>query len=633
MFSFQIPKAIRKHSTIRKIATIVARYWVIPLVIISVLLLLQTILVLSEDAKGEFRDGQHFSFIDSTGEIPFQSILDLPENVWSESQDMVLTSSSAKLWVRVDVNELTKKSILLHFKDPLIDSVVVKVVDHKRDLPQILAEYEVGDLKPFGERSIALPSFVLPIELTQGSTSLYISASSKLSANLAFGLWTNTGLLTFYDNLSTFLGIVFGYIAALICYSFMMFAKTRRIEYFWYAFYLGAFFFHAMTLSGFAYQYLWPHAVGLQKIMGGASIGITYVCLIKFTHIMLAPDKKRYHYLFNIQIYTHLILSLFSIYTLNTVFLKFQLLAVLLSSFVVPVTCLLIRKEGSKTHIFFALVWLVFLLTSIVTIFTRTGLLQLDVEPLHSLLFGFHVQTLLIGAALVYGYRVSVSRTIELKETALMEKAKTAKAKDEILKLQQDAQYKLERQVKAKTMQLEGALNDLSSASTELKLIRNLDGLTGLPNRLAFDEAVQKMSEESIGAGKALCIAVLDIDYFKRVNDSYGHIVGDECLRRFAALLKEWFANDEFIYCRFGGEEFIVASTLPIREVEIKVNNFRLAVESLPIEFGGHTISFTTSAGIASKQLINEADARQLFASADEKLYLAKQKGRNLVIA
>jgi diguanylate cyclase (GGDEF)-like protein len=633
MFTFRIPRAIEKHATLKKIAGVLARYWVIPIVIISILLLLQAIFVLNETAKGEFRNSQYFTFVDNTGDLPFQSILDLPDNVWSVSQDMSLKSSAGKLWVKVDVSALNQKSILLHFKDPLLDNVLVKVVDDNYESLQVLAEYEVGDLKPFAERALALPYFVIPIELTQSSTSLYISASSKLSTNLAFGLWSNQGFIEFYDNLTTFLGIVFGYIMALICYSVMMFAKTRRAEYLWYALYLGAFFFHVMTLSGFAYQYLWPFAVDLQMIMGGASIGITYVCLIKFTHIMLGPINKRFNFLFNVQVYTHLILSLFSIYTLNTVFLKFHLIAVLLSSFLVPITCLITRKESSNTSLFFALVWFVFLLTSIASIFVRTGLVTLNIDPLHTLLFGFHIQTLLIGSALVFGYRESVIRTLQLKKTALSEKEKTAKAKDEILKLQQDAQYKLERQVKAQTMQLEGALTELSSTSAELKLLRNQDGLTGLPNRLAFDDALQNLSKESIRSQKALCITVIDIDYFKTVNDSYGHIAGDECLRRFSVCLRDTFDRKDFAYCRYGGEEFVLATGLPLKDVERQVNRFRLVIESLRIESSKHTISFTISAGIASRQLTHHADSKTIFAEADEKLYLAKQKGRNLVIA
>jgi diguanylate cyclase (GGDEF)-like protein len=624
MFTFRIPKAIEKHASVKKFAGVLARYWVVPIVIMSILLLLQAIFILSESAKGEFRNSQYFTFVDNTGDLPFQSILNLPDNVWSVTQDTSLTSSSGKLWVKVDLSDLDQKSILLHFKDPLIDNVLIKVVDDNHESLQVLAEYEVGDLKPFAERALALPYFVIPIELMQGDISLYISASSKLSTNLAFGLWSNQGFIEFYDNLITFLGIAFGYI---------MFAKTRRAEYLWYALYLGAFFFHVMTLSGFAYQYLWPYAVDLQMIMGGASIGITYVCLIKFTHIMLRPNKKRYNLLFNIQVYTHLILSLFSIYTLNTVFLKFHLIAVLLSSFLVPITCLITRKESSNTSLFFALVWFVFLLTSIVSIFARTGLVTLNIDPLHSLLFGFHIQTLLIGSVLVFGYRESVIRTLQLKKTALSEKEKTAKAKDEILKLQQDAQYKLERQVKAQTMQLEGALTELSSTSAELKLLRNQDGLTALPNRLAFDDAVQQLSEESIRLQKALCITVIDIDYFKTVNDSYGHIAGDECLRQFSACLRDTFDSKDFAYCRYGGEEFILATGLPIKDVERQVNRFRLAIESLRIESGKHIISFTISAGIASRKLTDHADSKTIFSEADEKLYLAKQKGRNLVIA
>lgn len=446
-------------------------------------------------------------------------------------------------------------------------------------------------------------------------------------------MWSNEGFIAFHDHLTTFLGIVFGYIMALFCYSCMMFAKARRPEYLWYGLFLIGFLLHSIALSGIGFQYLWSQAVGLQMVMGGASIGITFACLIKFTQIVIATNKKLYNFLFSAQVYLHLVASLLSIYTLNTFLIKLHLIAVLFSSFLVPIICLLTHREGYKKNIFFALVWLVNLCTSIFTMSALIGFSSLNLDPLYILFIGFHLQTLLIGSALVYEYRESFLRTLQSKETALIDKAKTVKVKDEILKLQQDAQNKLKQQVQAQTMQLEDALSDLSFASKELKLLRNIDALTGLPNRLAFEEALLRLSKLSFNGGEALCIAVIDIDYFKKVNDTYGYLAGDDCLRKFSSLLKATFLHEDYACCRFGGEEFVLATTLAIEKVEQQVNVFRLAVENMMIKTSAHTISITTSAGIASQRLIDAADSKKVFASADEKLYLAKQKGRNLVIA
>jgi len=633
MFDYLRPQPKTSNSVIAKLRSNIVQYGIITLVFGSVFLLLYASVFLSQQAKGEFRFNKHFSFLDKSSELPFHSILQMPNEDWSRAQELTFKSYTGRLWLKVEIPMLEEHSVLLHFNDPLIDNVIVNVVDHNGELPKITAEFRVGDLQAFNDRELALPYFVIPVELLKGKTTLYMSASSQTSLNLSFGIWSESGFIEFYDNLTTFLGIVLGYILALLSYNLMMYATARKKAYLWYGLYLSGFFLHSMTLSGFGFQYLWPQAVGLQTVMSGVTISVTFMCLIKFTQIVIASNKKSFNFLFNTQVYSHLILSILSIYTLNPFFLKLHFIAILLSSLLMPVVCYFTRKDGSKTSGFFTLVWLVFIMTLVSSFFGRIGIISLSLDPLYCLFFGFHLQTLLIGAALVHEYRETFSKTLILKETVLREKEKTVKAKDEMLKLQQDARNKLEHQVKAQTLQLEGALSDLSSASLELKTIRNVDGLTGLPNRLAFDEAVQKLSRISIDMGGSLCVVVFDIDHFKKVNDTYGHIAGDDCLRKFSALLKETFMLEHYACCRFGGEEFILATNLPIVKVEQQVNVFRLAVENMVVETGSCNISFTTSAGIASKRLINEADSRRLFAMADEKLYIAKQKGRNLVIA
>jgi len=199
--------------------------------------------------------------------------------------------------------------------------------------------------------------------------------------------------------------------------------------------------------------------------------------------------------------------------------------------------------------------------------------------------------------------------------------------------LQKDAQLKLQAQVKQQTLQLENALNNLSLASKELEQLRNVDGLTGLPNRLAFDEALDELAKTAVDFAKPLCLAVVDIDHFKQVNDTYGHLAGDDCLRAFSQLLKDTFERRDYSFCRFGGEEFVVASLLPFKQFEKQLNIFKDALQALDIQTSAGIIKIKTSAGIASKRLIDSADTRKLYAKADENLYLAKQKGRNLVIA
>ncbi|MFT6269645.1 MAG: diguanylate cyclase [Alphaproteobacteria bacterium] len=627
---------IKRNPNIFAALTFLWRYWIVALIFGSVVLFMQATLFLGNAANGEYKLSNTVYFVDDGETANFNDILSLSEERWKVTQSLRFKPTNGKVWLRVDVPKHNESSILLRFKNPLLDIVDIKLVGQSEESGKeqtIIAEYQAGDLRPFADRQLALPNLVIPLDVSQQNTTLYISASSKLSIELGFGLWSKKGFLEFNDHLTILFGIVFGYMLALVCYSLMMYATIQKTEYMWYGLYLGGFLLHAMSLSGFGFQYLWPQGVGLQAVMGGVSISLTYLCLVKFTQMIILSASRVHNLTFNTFIYFHLVLSGLSLISLNPVFLKFHMIAVILTLFSMPILCYAISKTGSKVARFFIFVWIVFLITSLIVILGRLDLIALQLEHIYVLFIGFHLETLMIGLALIYGYRVRHLHTLEMKELALHEKEKSVQSKDQILQLQQDAQSKLKGQVKAQTVQLEGALDKLSLASSELELIRNFDGLTGLPNRLAFEESLKGLSKSSINMGDALCVVVIDIDHFKKVNDTFGHMAGDECLRAFSALLKERFHGNDYTYCRFGGEEFIVATILPLQQVKEKLEEFRIAVQALEVSYGGHTISFTISSGVFSKHLINIADSRELLSKADGNLYLAKQKGRNLVVA
>lgn len=628
-----ISVATQRNMVLRSMLKFVRRYWIVFFIFGSVVLFMQATLFLGDQANGEYKYRNVVYFIDESNAASFKDILSLNEDQWVATQNLNFTPKGGKVWLRADLPDNNESTILLRFKNPLLDNVDIKLVGQSHQTQVLIKEYQKGDLTPFANRLLDLPNFVIPLDTGQQNTRLYLSTASKKSVELDFGLWSEKGFLEFNDHLTIFFGIVFGYALALVCYSLMMYATVQRTEYMWYGLYLGSFLLHAMSLSGFGFQYLWPQGAGLQAVMGGVSISLTYLCLVKFTQMTVASENRAHNLLFNTFIYVHFALCVLSIISFNPVFLKFHFLAVILTSLLMPALCYAVSKTGYVVAHFFIFIWIVFLVTSLFAVLSALDILALPFDYIYSLFIGFHLETLMIGSALIYEYRVRYLQTSEMKELALHEKEKTVRSKDQILQLQQDAQYKLTQQVKAQTVMLEGALDKLSSASSELKLIRNFDSLTGLPNRLAFDESIKRLSKSCIEMDIALCIVVLDIDHFKNVNDTFGHMAGDDCLRQFSRLLEDSFHSNDYVFCRFGGEEFVIATILPLQQVNEKIEAFRIAVQAIEVSAGEQSISFTISAGLCSQRLVNIADSRILLSKADENLYLAKQKGRNLVVA
>jgi diguanylate cyclase (GGDEF)-like protein len=164
----------------------------------------------------------------------------------------------------------------------------------------------------------------------------------------------------------------------------------------------------------------------------------------------------------------------------------------------------------------------------------------------------------------------------------------------------------------------------------EITRMAELDHLTGLLNRRAFNRDAQKKRDEIKRYGSSAYLLLLDIDFFKKVNDTYGHLAGDEVLRSVAKTLAARFRSTDTVG-RYGGEEFCVlmpaigeASAISIAE------DIRKSIEQLSVRFEDKTIRVTISIGMA--EMTPDQDMAALIADADAALYKAKETGRNRVV-
>lgn len=154
------------------------------------------------------------------------------------------------------------------------------------------------------------------------------------------------------------------------------------------------------------------------------------------------------------------------------------------------------------------------------------------------------------------------------------------------------------------------------------------DPLTGLFNRRYFDETLQRELAAYRRGGSPLAVMMLDLDHFKRVNDSFGHAAGDDALRALGRLMRSTFRESDVI-CRYGGEEFaVILMNSDLDSAFAKAEKFRHAVERTDLSSAGRDLGrMTTSVGIASCTEFD--DAARLVHASDAALYQAKRMGRN----
>lgn len=166
----------------------------------------------------------------------------------------------------------------------------------------------------------------------------------------------------------------------------------------------------------------------------------------------------------------------------------------------------------------------------------------------------------------------------------------------------------------------------------QLTRLAMTDGLTGLANRRHFDEVLAFAMNAQARSGKELSLLLIDVDFFKQYNDHYGHIAGDDCLRRIAGAIRRVITRTNDLAARYGGEEF--ACILPMTDLngavmiarEIQEEVARLGVKHARSSAAEHV---TVSIGIAIASSPNELSVEDLIRQADAQLYAAKKNGRN----
>lgn len=171
---------------------------------------------------------------------------------------------------------------------------------------------------------------------------------------------------------------------------------------------------------------------------------------------------------------------------------------------------------------------------------------------------------------------------------------------------------------------------DLTDALTRIQDLATRDELTGLANRRHMQQITELERTRGVRSGHPFCLAVLDLDHFKKINDTHGHPIGDRVLRNFAREALATIRSSD-VLGRWGGEEFLLM--MPDTRASLAklgLERLRLRAEAMRIDVDGTTISFTFSAGVV-EHLAGET-VTETIARADRALYLAKQQGRNCVV-
>jgi len=310
------------------------------------------------------------------------------------------------------------------------------------------------------------------------------------------------------------------------------------------------------------------------------------------------------------------------------------LIAQVLTSVSLVTLLYIIRKSPEierRLSVIFSLILLVQLgLNSIAYILYYWGCSIQVINSLGMLAFWFMaiMVTYLMGRK-YYCHR----RDDELAQQQMLASAKVSDiAQQKLLILQEESQEQLESRVQERTLELNIALQELEVANQELKEKNTLDELSGLYNRRFYDQKILAEFRRSRRNLTPLSLVLIDIDHFKRVNDSYGHLTGDKCIVEVARMLKALLRRSTDVGCRYGGEEFcLILPETDEKGALALAQEICQSVRQQKISNNENIIELTVSCGVTTYQQEKEVTPEIIFESVDKALYKAKQAGRDQV--
>ncbi|MEO9654215.1 sensor domain-containing diguanylate cyclase [Marinomonas sp.] len=521
---------------------------------------------------------EHFEiefYIDATEKMDFETVQQ--QTFTPARNNLALGLKAPVTWIRIPLSNTSSKlkTVYLHFPYAFHNNelTLFSVTDGQAPKQKSIDFSKQGD-QPWMYRGNAVFDIEIP---ANEHVTVYLKSVAYVSQWFSLQLYDDEQSKRALTGLYTDVSIIIGMLLALTIYNLFLFLSSRLFEHLYYACYLiTAGVWIGMTYGFFADVL---NVYGPASHNGFLSLILMPIFLLLFM-ARIFETKKHY------PVEHWLLMAISVILAINLIFGVFNLVGALKMATALAAMMMLVSLSVSLSMLFrkhplapyFLLAHGLFIGFSVVSVLFFNGKVAFNYITSHAVSIGILLEALIL--ALIISYRIRILQKIKDEQSALEQLAST-------------------------------------------------DPLTKLFNRRAFTDTTSQLMAQAKYTERPICIALIDIDLFKKVNDSYGHSVGDKVIVRLAEELQTQCRLED-LPARFGGEEFIIfipKTSLP--DAKAFVERIRRNIEeTLVITDSNEEVAFTISIGLAlvDKQYPNLEHTIDL---ADQALYLAKEQGRN----
>jgi len=470
-------------------------------------------------------------------------------------------------------------------------------------------KYSAGDAVEFASRGREHHNINFRFDLQRGETAdLFFRVETTGSVMMPLLLWTNEAFSAADHQERFVFGMYYGLLLCMAVFNLLIFISTRDPNYLWYVSYIVFYGLLQFTLNGLAFEHLWPEQGWWNNRAISFFIAMGMFSILGFSRSFLQLRE-------NVRWLNRIIVAVMA-------FFPFMALAALAYPDYGPVI---------RITTFVASISVLFILVGgVVTLYQGFRPARYFMIAWSALLAGMMLYTLktfgMLPANFLTEYAIQIGSAFEAILLSLAMAARLRLLMLENQKIQQEMNFRLEQRVSERT-------SELQVVNQKLEALSSTDSLTGLYNRRFFDERLDLEVGRNSRNGP-LSLLMIDVDLFKPLNDTYGHLAGDDCLRKIANTIADGVSRRADVVTRYGGEEFAVI--LPDTDSEGARNRAeiirRRVEENLSFNWNGEAISVTVSVGVATVAAGGRVSADELIETADKALYDAKQNGRNAVV-